>query len=1053
MVHCRAQNAVKGIILSSTDSTPVAGATVQIPSTVFRTTTNERGRFTLVYRGLKRFKLSVSSIGFEPVNLPVEALRDTLLFISLQPALNQLEKVVVSTGYQQLPKERATGSFSVVDQKVFNQQVGTDVLSRLEATVNGLTVDRTTSAEPKITIRGLSTIRGPRDPLIVLDNFPYDGDINNINPNDIESVNVLKDAAASSIWGARAGNGVIVINTRKARFNQPISIEFNSNLTIGNKPDLSYVRQMSSSDFIDVEQLLYSKGYYTNWINSTGKRLLSNVVELLTQRDNGLITPAAAESQINLLRTKDIRDDFNRFIYQKSLNQQYALNIKGGEAKMNWSVAGGYDHNTSNLKATYERFSLRTNQNYLPFKNFQLTTGAVFTQSLSSSGRPGYGNITQYGNGFLPYTSLADENGNVVAVPKNVRPSYLQAAGGGKLLDWLYYPLEDYKHNTSRNSIQDVVLNAGLNYKLPLGISADVKYQYERQQSTERGLQDENSYYARNLVNSFTQINSAGTVNYIIPRGGILDLSTSLLQAHNLRGQLNYNRSWKKNEINALIGTEIRRVGRSGNDSRLYGYDDNILSFGNVDYRNPYPNFISGNTSYIENRSGINETQTNFVSSYVNAAYSYDQKYIISGSARRDASNLFGLKTNDQWNPFASIGLAWVISNEKFYHGSSIPYLKIRGTYGFSGNINPAMSAVTTVEYHTTSPFTNSPIARFINYYNPELRWETSKMLNLGIDFKAFGNRLNGSFEYYTKNGTNLFGTAVIDYTTGIGRTVIKNVASMKGKGFDLELRGVILQRKFNWQSALNLSYYKDQVTDYYLSSQQGSNFVGNIAISGIVGKPVYSLLAYQWAGLDPANGDPRGYVNGEISKDYVALTGSGTTQNDLAYFGSAIPTVFGSFLHSFSFKKVTLNVNAVYKLGYYFRRSTIDYDGLFSSWTGGHSDFSLRWQKPGDEAHTDIPSLVFPSSIPRSSFYQNASPFVEKADHIRIQYVNLSYELDGQIIRRLPVKRLQLYFNINNLGIIWRANKLGLDPDYASSLSYLVPPKSYSFGLRATFN
>ncbi|SEN45755.1 TonB-dependent outer membrane receptor, SusC/RagA subfamily, signature region [bacterium A37T11] len=174
--------------------------------------------------------------------------------------LEQAE-VLVNTGYQQLPKERATGSFAVVDNKLFNQQVSTDVLSRLEAVANGVVVDRSYSSTPTLMVRGLSTIQGPREVLIVVDNFPYEGELKNLNPNDIQDITILKDAAAASIWGARAGNGVIVIRTKKGQFNQPNSISFNTNVTISNKPNLYKIKQVSSDAFVEYEKFLYERGY------------------------------------------------------------------------------------------------------------------------------------------------------------------------------------------------------------------------------------------------------------------------------------------------------------------------------------------------------------------------------------------------------------------------------------------------------------------------------------------------------------------------------------------------------------------------------------------------------------------------------------------------------------------------------------------------------------------------------------------------------------------------------------------------------------------------
>jgi len=1024
---------VSGVV-SDTTGTPLVGATVINATSGKAMVTNDKGEFTLTAESGDQ--ITISYIGYSSYTFTA-ANGLQIQHITLHPVYNKLTEVVVSTGYQDLPKERATGSFSVVDRKTLEQQVGTDILSRLEATASGLTIDRSTSNRPQYIIRGLSTIQGPRAPLVVLDNFPYEGDINNINPNDIESLTVLKDAAAASVWGARAGNGVIVITTRKARFNQPVSTDFNAFVSTAAQPDLNYLRQMSSADFIDVEQQLYSKGFYNDWINSNTHRVLSDVVELLRSPD------ANTASRIARLRTRDVRDELNKYVYQRSFNQQYALSLKGGTANSNWTASTGYDRNISELDALYSRANARFQQVWQPLKSLTLQAGLYYTRTETRAGRQGLGGITQYGNALLPYAQLADEQGNPLALPKSYSSTYLASLNGKGLLDWNYYPLQESRNNSQTGSQQDILINTGLNYKLPLGFDIDLKYLYERQNSDERYLHGAESYYARDLVNSFSQ-NTTGTLIRNIPAGGILDNSADILSVHNFRGQLNFNRRWGSHALSALAGSELRRSLRTSTASRVYGYNDDILTFGTVDYRTAYPNYISGSLNYVPDGASLSDIRNNFVSSFFNAAYTYQGRYGLSLSARRDASNLFGLRTNDQWNPFYSAGLSWQISDEPFMKMSWLNALKLRATYGISGNIDPAMSAVTTIQYAEASPYTQAPYSRFINYYNPELRWESSKMFNLGLDFRLFGDRLSGSLEYFRKTGSNLFGTALIDYTGGVGNSIVKNVAAMSGDGLDIELHAKVLTGRFSWTPALNLSYYRDRVTQYNLASTQGSSFIGsNPTIAGLTGLPVYSLFAYRWAGLNPQTGSPRGYLQGSVSEDYNQLTGPATQVTDLQYFGSALPTWFGSFNHQFAYQKFSLSISLVYKLGYYFRRSSISYTDLYNNWRG-HSDYALRWQSPGDELKTDVPSAIYPAQSSRDAFYLGSAALVEKGDHVRLQYVNLAYEMNRQ---------LQLYINASNLGIIWRANRQGIDPDRNNFNNSYVNPPVFALGLRAHFN
>lgn len=1048
-----AQHRITGNVISGTDVKPLAGVTIKIIIKNSTVHTDDNGFFSLLLN-TETDTLEFSHIGYRNKKITVKSINNEALLVKLIPREQILGEInVVSSGYQKLPKERATGSFSYIGHKTFNQQVGTTVLSRLEAVANGILADRSTAAgNGRLMVRGLSTIRGPKEALIVLDNFPYEGNLDNLNPNDIENITVLKDAAATSIWGARAGNGVIVITTKTGRFNQPLTIDFNLNSTIISKPDLSYVKQISSADFIGIEEFLYSKGKYDDNINSIYKPGLTPIPELLILKNKGELSEGAYNLAKTNLSLIDTRHQYDKYIYKQGLNQQYALALKGGSTNYAWNISTGYDHNSSTLDEKYSRFNMRFQNTLRPIRNLELAVGVFYTQSKSSSGRPAYGEIRS-GSDLYPYARFADEYGNSLSIMKNKRIGYLDSLGGGRLMNWKYYPLEDYKNVINTLTIDDILLNTGVNYRLINGLSVDLKYQYERQQTSGRNMSNINSYFARDLVNTYTQFNAENEVSYKVPKGGILDLSNNILHAHNLRGQLNYSGQWGKHQVNAIAGGELKDSKTTSDQTRTYGYDDLLLKYGNVDYLTPFPELIGGDLSYITDNRNLEENINRFVSAYANASYTYNGKYTFSMSVRSDASNLFGLRTNARWNPLWSAGGSWELSKEGFYNLNSIPYLRLRTTYGVSGNIDPAMSAVTTIVYRGNSVYTPSPYARFSNFSNPDLTWEKSAMLNLGLDFRLGGNRISGSLEYFNKRGTNLFGEAMLDYTGGAGSSIVKNAASTKGYGFDIELNSINLKRGgFSWTSNWNASFYKDKVTQYYLSEQNVSQFVNaNPVISGVAGKPVFALYSYKWAGLDPLNGNPRGYVNGVASDDYNLLTGSTAKLEDLVYHGSALPVFYGSFGNTFTYKGLSLSVRLTYKLGYYFRKPSVDYTNLFEQ-NNGHSDYALRWQRPGDELRTNVPSMIYPNNSSRDNFYAGSEVLVERGDHIRLQYVNLSYELYREKVRFLPFKSMSVYINGANLGLIWAANKDHIDPDYQGQ-NILKPSRSFSLGIRANLN
>ena len=1048
----QASTNISGKIMESGTGFSIAGATISLGQHKGSITSRDDGTFSFTLEN-GGDTIYISHIGYQPKQFYVSPLSAKSLLIGLERVAKKLDDVVVNTGFQYIPKERATGSFDYIDNKTLNQQVGTNILDRLNGVASGILFDNSKFTTPpqknlNLTVRGLSTINGPQDPLIVLDNFPYDGDISNINPNMIESITVLKDAAAASIWGTRAGNGVIVITTKRGHFNQPTRIEFNSNITTIQKPDLFYLPQISSSDYIDVEEMLYNNGYF-NYNISNGYGALTTVADILFRKDKGLLTADEATAQINAFRIQDVRNDYNKYFYRNAVNQQYALNLYGGNQNISYIVSAGLDKNISNLNAGYNRLNVRAENTYKPFKNLQIIAGATYTSSNSASGRPSYNNILS-GYRYVPYLKFADSQGNPLSVPQSYRDEYTDTAGGGKLLNWKYYPLEDYKHNTTSTALSEIVANVGAQYQIIPGLTAEIKYQYERQESNTRNLQDTSSYSARNIINSFSQIDgSTGLVNYIVPLGSILNLSNSYTESNNIRGQLNFNKSWTKHSVSAILGAEGRQIKNNSDQNIVYGFNNDLLTTSNVDFVNPYTDYTSGYSAYVPNGLSFSETLNRFVSFYGNAAYTYKEKYTFSASARKDASNLFGVNTNDKWKPFWSAGAAWDISKEKFYSLSSLPYLKLRTSFGFSGNVDQTKSAVTVLQYLGPYYLSNLNSAMVTQYANPNLSWEQVHIWNIGIDFATRKQIISGSVEYYLKKGTNLFGPSPLDYTAGLNSSfVIRNVADMQAKGVDLNLQTININKTFQWKTNFLISYYSDKTTGYNMPQGFIYRPGYGIGISPIIGKPLYSVLSYNMAGLNPETGDPQGYLNKQKSEDYNSIINSVTSADSLIYNGPATPRYYGSVGNTLSWKGLSLSINIIFKLGYYFRKPSIAYSTLFSN-GNGNSDFSKRWKKPGDEKFTNVPSMAYPDVSNRDDFYLLSQNTVDKADNIRLQFVNLSYDFSRLLPSQTIFKSLQLYLNAANLGIIWRANKDGLDPEYPSSL---FPSQSYTIGLRTNF-
>lgn len=1042
-----AQQKVSGYIYSrESPKLPVTGATVRLKGNLKSSISDQNGFFQL---DLLADSIIITAVGYKKTALAIPENPGDLLTIYLESTANDLGEVMVSTGYQTIAKERATGSFYKIDNTLLNQNVSTDVISRLEGISSGLLFDRRDANNTKIEIRGLSTIYSNAQPLIILDNFPYEGNINNINPNDVKDITILKDAAASSIWGARAGNGVIVITTKSGRYNSELTLSVNANTTWAEQPRLNTTAIIPSTDYIDLETLLFNKGFYNSRISSPAYNALSPVVEILANKSLSAVQAAA---QIDVMRGYDVRDDFRKYIYRDALNQQYNINLSGGTDKLNYFISSGLDKNRQNLIGNeLSRVNLKSSMVFRPIKNLELYADVQYTKTATTSNSPGgYGSGYKIRNSNLyPYARLADDRGNPLGLYTLFPKGFTDTLGKAKLLDWRYIPLQELKENDNTSAQHDILTNVGIKYKLSTLLNAELKYQYERSFTDSRQYKSMNTFYTRDLINRFTNLSQNQLeLRNPIPMGGILDLTDADLDAYSIRGQLNARKNWAdKHDINLLAGTELRQTENIQRTDRTYGYDPEFISFKNVDYINSYlsyNNLFGSNT--IPVYDSFKSLRFRYVSVYANGSYTYSNRYTISASARRDASNVFGVSTNDKGTPLWSVGAAWDLSQEAFYTYSQVPYVKLRATYGRSGNTNQAVSALTTLQYYPASnSIVNLPSAQILNAANPNLKWERVAMLNLGVDFAAFKNRLSGSIEYYRKKSTDLLAFQQIDFTSGLGY-VMTNSATLTGSGVDINLSGKIIDGGFKWNGSLLFSHAAYQVSKVQANSATNGYASDGTTVTPIEGYSPYELVSYRWAGLDPKTGDPLGYINGKISTDYSALINSPFSEQ--TKHGSGVPLYFGNLRNTFSYKNISLTLNIAYSFGYYFRKPTVNFSDLLNNGTM-HLDYLRRWQKPGDEQQTNVPSFVYPSNGERDTFYQYSEINVLKGDHIRLQNVFLEYNFEQSVCKKLSIQNLSLYANSANLNLmLWRANDQGIDPNQPLGLQ---PGRNISLGLRFT--
>jgi len=1043
LVFSHAQEVFRLRVITAGGELPLEGASIRSKQTGATFMTDARGESLL--KGINTTDtLEISFTGFAIRKIAVAGLshRETSV-IRLDRLPINLDEVSVNTGYYKVLKGRATGSFTTIDSALLNRVVSADILGRLEGVTNSLFFDRSgvtgeSESQPRLRIRGVSTIESNESPLIVLDDFPYEGDLGAINPNDVESVTILKDAAAASIWGSRAGNGVIVITTKTGRYGQKAKISFNSNISLVEKPDLFYNQNfLPSSVAMDVEKELFERGAYAEQPQTA----IPQYVELLIKARDGMLSTSELSEREKAMMANDVRQQALDYLYREAVNQQYALNISGGTAALRYSLSTGYDKNLGkSIGDDNERITVNFQNTFRITPRLELNSGLWYVQQhANQNGMILNGLYTANVGRVSPYTVLRNEDGPQ-AIVRDIRLAYAESAVNEGLADWLYRPLEEIAlgDNTSRSS--DTRVNAGIRYRFPLQVDLNVKYQFTTGESGRRSYYGPETYYVRSLVNRFTQPDG----EQIIPHAGIMvsEAPTST-QSHSLRGQLDFSQTYGvSHEFTALAGAEVREhTSRIEPGFRIYGFDaDTYVGIGNMNHKEYYLIRPTGRSTIPGVASSIGKILDRYVSYYGNASYGYKGRYLFSGSARWDASNLFGVKTNRKGVPLWSVGASWEISKEGFYNITAIPYLRLRTTMGSSGNMNNRMATMPTFSYRSDF-ITGKRVADLNSVGNPSLRWEQVDTYNIGLDLASKRNIISGSFEYYVKRASDLIGEYFLDPTTGVvsgglGNVYKINYADMGNHGVDIQLTSTNTFGHLRWNASLLFNYNVNEITNYRTPEFTGvSTYLGYTAPPQ-VGRSKDVMYALPWHGLNPQSGMPQIYIDDVSSEDYEYYYRTYLTANDLISAGVTVPPYVASLRNTLEYRGLSVGILLAFKGGHVFRRSSMVPGGEYQGSDFYHVDYFKRWQKPGDERFTDVPGYAEDYQSYRASVYSQSEALITKGDNIRIQDITVSFSVPQQLLTNLGnLQSLRIYANAKNLGIIWRANKQGLDPDYPRAM------------------
>ena len=1021
---------VTGTVISEEDGLPVVGAAIVVKGTQLGTVTDLDGKFVLENLPSSAKTLMISFIGMKTVEVAVAP----SLSIYLKTDAEVLDEVMV-VAFGTAKKSQFTGSAATIGgEKLAKRQVS-NVSNALSGAVAGV---QTTSSNGQpgtgstVRIRGIGSMAASNSPLYVVDGVPFDGDIATINPQDIASMTVLKDAASNSLYGARGANGVILITTRRGEIGKAVvSVDAKWGTNRRAIPNYDVISDPGQYMEIGYASL---KNAYPNKSNATLNADLINYMaynpfnipngELLIG-ENGRINPNATVGRIYENDYWLQPDDWYDELFDNgNMRQEYNVNISGASDKMNYYFSAGYLDDSGIIAGSgFSRVSTRLKADYQVTKFFKV--GANLAYSNTVSNYPGdqagssSANIFYVSNMIAPIYPLYVRNADKT-IKKDERGFTVYDYGDGQ------YPGlgRPFMGNSSpasqleldsRDYTADVISAKGFaEFRILDGLKATGNW----------GVDVDNTR-SRELVNAFYGQYSAV--------GGIASVSNSRQFSINQQYLLTYIKQFGAHNIDLLAGFE------------RYDYTYQYLSGSKQNLYNPL---------IPEINNAINKPS---VSSYTNkystqgwlarAQYNYDEKYFASLSFRRDASSRF--HPDNRWGNFWSAGASWLINKESFMEDVEwVDMLKFKTSYGIQGNDNLGNYYPYQDQFSVSN--SNNDFAVSLSYKgNKDITWETSHSFNTGIEFELFGNRLSGGVEYFSRKTTDMLYNRPVPNSLGYSSYPM-NVGSMVNKGFEIELQGVLVNTKnIDWRINFNLTHFKNEIVELH-PDLKGEWISGSYIYRE--GESSYQFYMREWAGVDKETGEAMWYK--DVKDENGKVTGRETTKTyaDATRYatGDILPKVYGGFGTSLTAYGFDLSLSFAYQLGGKIYDNT--YAALMHT-DGG--DFGTNWHKDILNAWSETNKN---SDIPRNSYndiYSNSmsTRFITDSDYLSLQNVSFGYTLPKELTRKMNINNLRLYVTADNIAL-WSARK-GLDPRQGYSASgndVYSPIRSISGGISFQF-
>lgn len=1066
---------ISGTVTDSSGE-PLFGVTVSVKNGKHRTVTDINGKYTLQVDN-DGAVLVFRYMGMEPYQ--ASAKNQSTVNVKMKEQTTQLaETVVVSTGYQRLSRERSTAAFGFVDSTKLNRVMHKDLLSALEGQVAGLRMDiNPNTGESNPILRGVGTFSNSvgTKPLIVVDEMATNLELSEINPYDVESVTVLKDAAAASIYGALAANGVIVISTKQGKTDKT-TVNVNADWYISTKPDFNAMHYASTSDIIDYETKVYearvkNSGDYKTLFSSYANNYYSPLYQLYRDQADGLISQGDVDKTLQQWRQNDYYSQYRDLAWRTAVTQRYNVSLSQKSQLSNHFASFNYEHGKNRVKNDQnDVFSIYLKSNFTIAKwlNMKLGIDTRFSNSQSPNGsytsytlQERYASIQDaQGNlVYSPYVSVSGFGGSAVNLS---RIREVEEEAGDVLMPFSFNVLESLGEGLTKNRNVRLRPFVNLEAKFLKWFRYNVMFQYEWAQTRNEAYDAPDTYQMRMTHNAFVDQDG----NSLLPSGGRYKQQTNNSRRYTFRNQLNFDKSFMQNRhnVNAIMGFELRE-NRSPRliDQVMYGYNETALTSVRMDWlslaTDGWQSLVYDGTQRFAGGPAASQSETfhRYASFYANVGYNYLYRYNLTGSIRWDEADLFGLDTKNQHHPLWSIGGGWNMSEEQWMKGVSwLDFLKFRITYGVNGNVDQSSTTYFVARYRTLS--LDPTNTQYLNYSddnlpNPKLRWEKTTTFNVGFDYRLLNNLLSGSLEFYNRVGDDLLVTKYLDSTLGATSRVINN-GKMRNQGVELSLTANVLRtRNWGFTATLNYAYNKNKMLRVEHNPADGaSNFISAPENYRIQGTSYNTVWAYKLSRV--VNGYP--VILDENVNEMAVFDAEGnptevTTSSALKgvaalkNMGSFVPIHTGSLALNLRWKELELNTLFIFSGGNKLRLDVTDMNSY--QMTSDHvNDHTVKH-------FYEMPTNVQQYASTFSEWWRYADTQVKSADYVKMRSVNLTYHLPETITQKLHIGHTRLTLQMNNL-FYWSAAGNDIDPESYSLKSggrTLLQPKTISIGLSTT--